>query len=181
MPAMTGGAKMEKFLQETARKVSNPGVMQVGFMSDAKYEDGTSVAMVAAIQNFGSPAMGIPPRPFFTDMIRRHRGAWPGQLVKALKAHDMDAHAALVDMGKLIEGELLDQIIETVSPPLSPVTLMLRAMRIGKRDEDVTFAMVQEARARVAAGEQPKGLTASDFKPLVYSGNLLKSITSVVE
>jgi len=181
MGAMKGGGKLEAFLRDMERKISRPAVLKVGFMEDAKEPDGTPTAMVAAINNFGAPAVGIPPRPFFSTMISKNQASWPAQLAGCLKARDMDATAALEDMGGIIAGELRTEITLMDSPPLSPVTLMLRSMRIGKRDEPVTFAMVQEARARVALGEQPKGLTATGAKPLVDSGTMLNRIESVVE
>lgn len=181
MAKMTGGAKMDAFLRDMEKKITRPAMLRVGFPEGAQEPDGTSTAMVAAIQNFGSPAMGIPPRPFFTNMIRRYRGTWPPLMAKALKANDMDATKALDAVGGVIAGELRQQLRETMTPPLSPVTLMLRSMRIGKTDEPVTFAMVQEARARVAAGEQPKGLSATGSRPLVYSGSMLASIVDIVE
>lgn len=173
MAAIKGGDKLEKYLRETARKVSRPGTLRVGFLEGATYPDGTSVAMVAAIQNFGTPARGIPPRPFFTDMVRRYRGTWPSDLGKLLKANDMDASKALKIEGQVIAGELQQQIVETMSPSLSPTTLMLRKMRKDNPDLVVTAATVGEAHARVRAGESYAGVSA---KPLVDSGDMLKSV-----
>jgi len=178
MDAMTGGAKLEEFLRRTAKKVRNAATLKVGFMEGATYPDGTPVAMVAATQNFGAPSQGIPPRPFFSNMIRKHQNEWPDQVAKALKRSDMDAGQALTMMGHLIAGELREEIIDTNEPPLSPVTVMLRYSH--RMDEPVTFAMVQEARRRVAAGETPKGVTASGAKPLIYTGHLLNSVEFTV-
>jgi hypothetical protein len=173
--AMKGGEKLEAFLREKARKIKNAGTLKVGFLDGATYPDGTPVATVAAIQNFGAPAQGIPPRPFFSNMIRRYRETWPPAIAKGLKNTGMDAAKTLTLMGHVIASELQQQIIETTEPPLSPVTLMLRAMRKGDMDAPVTFAMLQEARRRVAAGETPN-VTATGAKPLVYTGNLLHSV-----
>lgn len=175
MGAMTGGDKLEKFLREKARKLKNAGTLKVGFLEGATYPDGTPVATVAAIQNFGAPSQGIPPRPFFSNLIRRYRQTWPPAIANGLKNTGMDAAKTLTLMGHVIGAELQQQIIETTEPPLSPVTLMLRAMRRGDMDAPVTFAMLQEARRRVAAGETPK-VSATGSKPLVYTGHLLNSV-----
>ena len=45
-------------------------VAQVGFPSGINYEDGTSVAYVAAIQEFGAPAVNNPPRPFMQPTVK---------------------------------------------------------------------------------------------------------------
>ncbi len=123
MARLRGGDKLEAYLRDVARKVSKPGKARIGFLESATYPDGTPVAQIAAIQNFGSPAQGIPPRPFFTNMIREHEGEWPEQIGKVLKAVDMDAPKALEQMGQLIAGELRESIVDTNAPPLSPITI----------------------------------------------------------
>ena len=46
--------------------------IQVGFQGDQKYEDGTSIAQVAAINEFG--ASDIPERPFMRQSFENHEG-----------------------------------------------------------------------------------------------------------
>lgn len=178
MGAISGGAKLDAYLKDMAKKVSKPGTLNVGFLEDATYPDGTSVATVAAIQNFGAPAVGIPPRPYFTNMVRRYRETWGPAVGKLLKANDMDAPAALATMGLVIKGELQQQIVETMGPPLSPVTLMLRKMKKDNPDLVVSGATVAEARQRVDAGESYGGVST---KPLVDTGHLLASVDSEVK
>ena len=45
-------------------------VAQVGFPSGINYEDGTNVAYVATIQEFGAPEANIPPRPFMRPTVK---------------------------------------------------------------------------------------------------------------
>jgi hypothetical protein len=179
MSVMSGGSKLQQHLDELAKKVAKAAELKVGFLEGATYPDGTPVATVAAIQNFGAPAMGIPPRPFFTDMIRRYRGTWGPLLGALLKKADYDATVALERLGSVMAGELRQQIVQTVAPPLSPVTVMLRSMRKGSSTAPITFSMVMEARRRVAAGEKPKGPVS--IKPLVDSGHLLASVEYIVD
>ena len=63
MVAVKGGNKFSKALQELAGKIKSGQSVQVGFLAGATYPDGKPVAMIAAIQEFGAPAAGIPPRP----------------------------------------------------------------------------------------------------------------------
>lgn len=118
-----GGDKLAKRLAEMAAKITNVGTLGVGFLENAKYPDGKSVAMIAAIQDFGAPSVGIPPRPFFRNMIAAKSPAWGTSLGTILKNNDYDARKSLMIMGELIKGQLKQSIIDTNSPPLSPVTI----------------------------------------------------------
>lgn len=120
---ISGGEKLEKRLQEMARNIGKPATLSVGFLEGATYPDGTSVAMVAAIQNFGATARGIPPRPFFSNMVADKSPEWPEALGKILVAKNYDASGSLELMGQGIKGQLQQEIVDTNSPPLSPVTV----------------------------------------------------------
>lgn len=112
----TGGDKLQARLREIAAKVTRPGTLEVGFFEDARYPDGTSVAMVAAINEFGAPNAGIPPRPFFRNMIAENNGHWGNDLGAILKAADYDAPVALGQLGQELSGELVASIDKTTSP-----------------------------------------------------------------
>ena len=51
-------------------------VGKVGFFEGAKYDDGTPVAYVAAIQEFGVPEKNIPSRSFMRSTISEQRETW---------------------------------------------------------------------------------------------------------
>ena len=121
--AVTGGSKLEAYLSTASERVSSPETVEVGFLEGASYPDGTPVAMVAAIQNFGAPARGIPPRPFFSNMIADKSPGWGETLAARLKARQMDVSAALTDMGEGIAGQLRQSIVDTNAPPLKPSTV----------------------------------------------------------
>lgn len=123
MVAFSGGSKLEGFLNRILNKVQKSPVVEIGFMEDATYEDGTSVAMVAAIQDFGAPAAGIPPRPFFRNMIKSEKDHWGEDLASLLVANNYNAEKALDLMGEEIQGELQDSINEFDSVPLAPATI----------------------------------------------------------
>ena len=123
MVALSGGDKLEAYLKQLSRKVETSAAVEIGFMEDATYEDGTSVAMVAMIQDFGAPAAGIPPRPFFRNMIETGKEHWGEDLASLLVANDYDAEKALDLMGEEIQGELQDSINEFDGVPLAPATI----------------------------------------------------------
>lgn len=173
MATISGGSKLEAALKEIAEKASNAALVRVGFLESAKYPNGTSVAMVAAIQEFGAPKVGIPPRPYFRNMIAAKSGEWPNAIAGLLKTNEYDAARTLGQTGEAVKGQLQESIIDTFEPPLSPVTLMLRRMKADNPDLIVTARTVAEARARVAAGKSSAGVST---KPLVESGHLLNSV-----
>ena len=119
----TGGDRLQKRLAELAAKVGQPATLRVGFLEGATYPDGTSVPMVAAIQEFGAPSRGIPSRPFFRHMVAAKSGAWGDQTGKLLAANEFDAAKALGLMGQGIKGQLQASIKATNSPPLAPATV----------------------------------------------------------
>jgi hypothetical protein len=176
---LTGGKRLEAALQRISKQVSKASTVQVGFPEGARYPDGTSLPMVAAIQEYGAPRAGIPPRPYFRNMIAKHSDEWPEQLGAELKAQDWDGAAALGSVGELIKSELQDSIRDTVAPPLSPVTIMLRSMRRADPSLVVNKTVVEEARARVARGDQP--LAGTSEKPLVDSGFMIDNVKSTVK
>jgi hypothetical protein len=170
--SIKGGDKLEAKLAEIARLFSNASSVRIGFLEKATYPNGTPVAMVAAIQEFGAPKAKIPPRPFFRNMIAAKKGEWPGAIAALLKANQYDAKLTLEQTGAAIAGQLRQSIVDILAPPLSPVTLMLRKM-FGNNPSAIRGRDVAEARRRVASGESASGVST---KPLVWTGHLLNSV-----
>lgn len=182
MAAMTfkGGDALMARLKEIADKAGDGGTLRVGFLENAKYpESGTPVAYVAAIQEFGSPEKGIPPRSFFRTMISEKKKDWPRALGALAKNFDYDIDKALGQMGDGIKGQLQESIREVDGPALSPVTLLLRE-RFGNHPQEISFADVQQARHDIKAGVQPN-VTGTQAKPLVWTGHLLNSVDYEVD
>ena len=172
-----GGDKFAKVMRDLGDKLTKAESVNVGFLAGATYPNGTPVAMVAAVQEFGAPRVGVPPRPFFRTMIANKGPEWPRAVAALLKANDFDAKATLEQTGAAIKGQLQQSIVDTNDPPLSPVTLMLRKM-VGPNGQVTSYSQVVEARARVAAGEDAGGVST---KPLVWTGQLLNSVDYVVK
>lgn len=121
--ALVGGDKLNSVLSDIEEKLGRAIELKVGFLEGATYPDGTSVAMVAAIQNFGAPAAGIPPRPFFSNMVEEDSPEWGDRLGKILVAADYDGKLALNRMGYSIASDLQLSIINTNDPALDPATV----------------------------------------------------------
>ena len=157
MATITGGAKLEAKLKELAALVAKPATLRVGFLENAKYPDGKPVAMIAAIQDFGAPSVGIPPRPFFRNMIAAKKGEWGPAIADLLKANGYDALRTLQLTGEAISGQLRESIIETNTPPLAPSTIVRKGGTHGMKYD-------------------PKDPSTFPAKPLVDTGHLLNSI-----
>ena len=123
MVKLTGGTRLQAKLDELAAKLGKGGAVRVGYLEGATTPEGVSVAMYAAANNFGAPAMGVPPRPFFTNMVADKSPGWGDSLVGILKANDMNVRLSLDKLGEHIKGQLQTSINETNAPPLAEATI----------------------------------------------------------
>jgi len=166
---MLGGDAMSKYLANLSKQMK--GQVDIGFMANAKYPDGTPVAQVAFWNEFGTAS--APARPFFRNMIAKDSSKWGGMIARGIKA-DFSGRKLLENMGEEVAGALQESIRNTNAPALSPVTLMLRSMKKGDRFQKVTGAMVGEAARRVKAGESYGDVST---KPLIDSEQMLDAVT----
>jgi hypothetical protein len=123
MTAVRGGDKFALALSQIAKQLSRPEVVRVGFLEGATYPDGTPVGLVAAVNEYGAPSRGVPPRPFFRNMIADKSADWPEALGKTLQATGLDQTKALELMGQGVAAQLRQSIVETDSPPLAQSTI----------------------------------------------------------
>lgn len=121
--ALKGGARLEARLREMAAKVRKPGTVSVGFPAGSTYPDGTSVAVVAALNEWGVPSRGQPPRPFFRTMIADKSPEWGATIAGLLRRHDYDVAVTLNLMGEGIAGQLRQSVVDFSDPPLAPSTI----------------------------------------------------------
>ena len=122
MATLRGGERLNASLRQMASKVAEPVTTRIGFLENARYPDGTSVAMIAAINEWGKPPTQ-PPRPFFRTMIENKQDEWPEAIKDLLVENDLDAEKAFDLTGAAIAGQLRQSIVDLVSPPLAPSTI----------------------------------------------------------
>lgn len=124
MAEVSGGGKFAQVLSDIAKRLGNDTTeLKVGFLEGATYPDGTPVALVAAVQNYGAPSRGIPPRPFFSNMVATKQAEWGPALGDLLVANGYDAEKSLKMLGEGIAGQLRQSIVDTNSPALAPATV----------------------------------------------------------
>lgn len=120
---IVGGDKWEAVLEGIAQRSSRASHVAVGFLERATYPDGTSVALVATVQEYGAPSRGIPSRPFFRGMVRTKQGEWPRAVARLLVSNNYDARRTLEQAGAAIAGQLRQAITTFRGVPLSPATV----------------------------------------------------------
>lgn len=160
---MSGGGKLQAYLRGIEQRVGKQPHTRVGFLEGSTEGDGTSMPAVAAENEFGNPAKKQPPRPFFRQMIAKHKGEWSKQLGAKLIATNYDAMKALAGMGEVMAGELQQSITDLMTPVLADSTILQKG--------GGTLAKLAKARARARA----LGIAGPD-KPLIDTGDMLKGV-----
>ena len=69
-------------------------------------------AYIASIMEYGDPAHNIPPRPFFSAMIKMNKNGWRTFLVKELRRLHYSSRPALESLGMLVVGQLQGSILQ---------------------------------------------------------------------
>ena len=121
--SLSGGAALERKLLALKANCQKAHKVDIGFMKNSPYPNGKSLGEVAITNEYGNPAKGQPPRPFFRRMIAKHNGEWAAQLAAFLEANNFNADIGLNKMGGVIANELRQSIVDLVEPPLAPATI----------------------------------------------------------
>lgn len=146
---------------DTAIKALDSKVGKVGWFPSAKYDDGTPVAYVASIHEFGYPEGNIPARPFMrptAEAKQREWGRLAKQGAKAILNGSQTAEGVLDLLGQKAAGDVAKTIAKIQSPPLAEAT-------------------VDRRRAQYSDTKTTGSLT----KPLVDTAVMIGSITNSVE
>ncbi|MGF6444389.1 hypothetical protein [Paraburkholderia youngii] len=123
-----GGRALEAHLRQALDKLQTK-TLRLGFLEGATYPDGTPVAQIAALNEFGRNVTAeegdyfVLPRPFFRNMISQNKASWAPALGKLLKSTGYDVDKALAAMSLGMEDQLQDSIRQLTSPPLAPSTI----------------------------------------------------------
>jgi hypothetical protein len=131
---------------------------KVGYFESAKYADGTPVALVATVNEFGSASQGIPARPTMRPAIAKNSPEWARQfgLGAAACARGKRTPFEVMDlMGQKAAGDVKREIADLQSPALDPDTIAARRRRYAD-----------------------KKATGNLSKPLVDTGIMINSVTN---
>jgi hypothetical protein len=123
MASLKGGDELTRYLAEKGQSTAGQPHVDVGFLEGSTYPDGTSTPMIAAINEFGAPSRGQPPRPYFRRMVAEKRATWGDAVAKNYQATNGDVLKTLDRVGQGIAGQLKQAINELTDPPLAPATI----------------------------------------------------------
>lgn len=125
MARVSGGDKIDAALAAIGERFGVKDALQVGFLDGRTYPDGTSVPLIAFINEYGRRIGDTfqPPRPFFRNMIAANSPQWAEQIAAILQRNGGDGAAALALMGEVIKGELQQSIRDLTDPPLAASTI----------------------------------------------------------
>lgn len=140
---------LQKVLAELKSKAA-----EVGIPETAHYQDGTPVALVAAVHEFGHPEGGIPARPFFRPTVAARRQAWAEQIAQGAKAvlrGNITTGAMLEAVGLGAAGDIRKTVSELQDPPLSEATIKGRARKAKKSVDAVSRKPLVETRELITS------------------------------
>lgn len=146
-----------------AMRYLSENVLRVGWFESSRYPDGTPVAYVAMIQEYGSPAQGIPPRPFLRPTVVRDEAHWKELLMQAcrkISKGQITAEQTLRVIALQVQGDIALSIAKVDTPPLAPETIA--------------------ARLRRYKSPAKKGAPTGVSKPLVDTSRMVSSISHTV-
>lgn len=115
-----------KAIDKLKKRLIDNKIVNVGVPAGPKENDGTPVAMIAAVHEFGAPAQGIPERPFLRVAIQKNRLKYVRlnriNLGKMLRGQ-MTAEQALGQLGEMVKGDVQVEIRTGDFVPLKPATI----------------------------------------------------------
>lgn len=135
-------------------------VAQIGFPQGQHYPDGTNVAFVASVHEFGAPGVNIPARPFMRPTVNAKKETWvnivksgiPGVVTGKRTAFDV-----LDAVGIQGAADVQETISKVTSPPLSPITIARKGSAKPLIDTGQMFASVRNSVAPAGASFTDKG------------------------
>lgn len=116
-----------KALDRLRQRLVDAGkVVNVGVPAGPKEKDGTPVAMIAAVHEFGSPSQGIPERPFLRVSIEANKPKYAKISASGLRQilrGKSSTDAVLAAMGEAAVGDVKQRIRSGDFAPLKPATI----------------------------------------------------------
>lgn len=144
--AIKGMGSLQAKLKNISKSYASNKQVRAGFLEGATYPDGTPVALVAAVHEFGAPAKGIPVRPFMRTAIAQNKGKWSEQLARGIEATG-NVEGALGFVGVEMASDIRNSIRDEEFTALKPATvnrkgfatpLIDTAHMVNSVDHDVT-------------------------------------------
>jgi len=114
--------KAIKELNRIAKSMSGPDTVKVGFPKGSNdYPDGTSVIMVGAVNEFGSPSRNVPERSFLRSTMKSKRRAYKSlfkKLAQAIVNGKLTTKQAIGKLGLQVQADVVAKITDINTPTL---------------------------------------------------------------
>ena len=114
--------KAAKELDKLAKSLVGPDLVKVGLPKNSNaYPDGTSVIMVGAVHEFGSPSKKIPQRSFLRSTVNSNKRKYKGmfkKLSKNIVDGKIDKKTALGLVGLQVQTDVREMITDIKEPEL---------------------------------------------------------------
>lgn len=125
--SIIGRQQIEQAMKDLAKRLEREQRVLVGVPEGSgSYEDGLTIATVAAVNNFGSADGRIPARPFLQPPIEdgapMYRRLAEVMLPRVLSG-EMEMRTLLEQMGNLAEGHVKQYITDLRTPPNAQSTI----------------------------------------------------------
>lgn len=139
-----GGKKLTLALQSIEQKITNAGVLRMGFLEGARYPERTNARFLKAVGSTATPkvqpAISIaqvafwmeygttraPARPAFRTTIEKQSPTWGKKLGLAVKAMNYDGQKALALLGQSMRDDLENSIAQWTTPGNAALTIKIK-------------------------------------------------------
>jgi hypothetical protein len=155
---------------EIALKGLEGKVGKVGWFEKSKYEDGTPVAKVAAMNEYGYQPKHIPARPFIRPTIAEKQAEWKKIALDGAKAvlrGNFSIGQVMEALGLKAAADIRKTISTVYSPALAEKTILARMSRNSR---------TSKIKGRLS--EKNIGLLT---KPLIDTKIMFNTLTNIVE
>lgn len=141
---VVGGKKLKLALESIEKKITNSGVLRMGFLEGATYPQRTNARFLKAVGSKAAPtvqpALSIaqvafwneygttraPARPAFRTTIQKQAPMWGHKLGQALIATNYDGQKALALLGQSMRDDLESEITQWSTPGNAPLTIKIK-------------------------------------------------------
>lgn len=115
---------------------------RVGWFDSTRYPDGTPVAGIAVVQEFGTEDLTIPPRSFMRTTQAERKPEWDKVMsqgfTKIMKGK-MTSEQLITLIAVMARGDVDKKISLIFAPPLQTSTIKARARRAGKKPKIISI------------------------------------------
>lgn len=182
---LSGGAGLKAKLEEIRAKVGSGDVLRLGFLEGATYPDGTNVAYVAAINEWGGTfQVGEREQTIYRKVGKDGAFASGGKFVKASKSNFATTHTVPAHSVTIPPRPFFRLMIASKSPGWgASMAKVLKAAdcnldtALGRMGEGIRGQLQGSIRDFTSPANAASTIAAKGFnKPLIDTGHMLNSV-----